>query len=113
MSIFFKDLGKQAKDLLGKKYTTNGSKKFSINTKTADGVKYGASADVKGAKVSGKVTADFKVDNLQEKLTLDSSGVLQSEVKFDKILDDVVFMIKFVTNAWPYGQTLVEQSAPL
>jgi len=93
MSIFFKDLGKQAKDLLGKKYTTNGSKKFSINTKTADGVKYGASGNIQGAKVSGKVTADFKVDNLQEKLTLDSSGVLQSEVKFDKVLDDVVFII--------------------
>lgn len=93
MSIFFKDLGKQAKDLLGKKYTTNGSKKFSINTKTADGVKYGASGNVQGAKVTGKVTADFKVDNLQEKLTLDSSGVLQSEVKFNKVLDDVVFII--------------------
>jgi len=93
MSIFFKDLGKQAKDLLGKKYTTNGSKKFSVNTKTTDGVGYGASADVQGAKVTGKVTADFRVDNLQENLTLDSSGVLKNEVKLDKILDDIVFKI--------------------
>jgi len=93
MSIFFKDLGKQAKDLLGKKYTTNGSKKFSINTKTADGVTYGASANVQGAKVTGKVTADFKVDNVQEKLTLDSSGSLQSEVNFDNVLDNFLFTL--------------------
>lgn len=93
MSIFFKDLGKQAKDLLGKKYTTNGSKKFSINTKTADGVTYSASGDVQGAKVSGKVTADFKVDNVQEKLTLDSSGSLQSEVKFSNVLDNILFTL--------------------
>lgn len=91
MSIFFKDIGKKAKDLLGKNYNADGSKKFSIKTKTANGVTYAAESSFNGAKAKGKVKVNFKTDNANFKnLSLDSTGSFQSEVAFEKLLDNVV-----------------------
>ena len=98
MSIFFKDIGKKAKDLLGKNYTTGEKKEFSIKTKTADGITYAAESTITGAKVKGKVKVDFKAsDNVKFKtLSLDSSGCFESDVAVSNILDNVVFTLRLV-----------------
>lgn len=92
MSIFFKDIGKKAKDLLGKKYTTDGSKTFSVETTTSDDVKYAAEGTLTGAKVNGKVSVDFKADRVHfKKLSVDSSGCFTSEVTLSNVVDNVLF----------------------
>lgn len=94
MSIFFKDIGKKAKDLLGKNYNADGSKKFSIKTKTADGVTYAAESSFNGAKAKGKVKASFKTDSANFKnLSVDSSGSFESDVAFEKVLDNVIITL--------------------
>ena len=95
MSIFFKDIGKKAKDLLGKNYNADGSKKFSVKTKTADGVTYAAESSFNGGKAKGKVKVDFKTDGANFKnLSLDSTGCFESEVTFDKVIDNVIFTMR-------------------
>lgn len=94
MSIFFKDLGKKAKDLLGKNYTTGENREFSIKTKTADDITYAAETTITGADVKGKVKVDFKVDNVKFKtLSLDSNGCVESDVHVSNVLDNVVFTL--------------------
>lgn len=95
MSIFFKDLGKKAKDLLGKNYTSDGSKKFSIKTKTAGGVTYAAESAINGAKAKGKVKVDFKNGQVKFKnLSLDSSGCFETDIAVSDVLDNVVFTLR-------------------
>lgn len=114
MSIFFKDIGKKAKDLLGKNYTTGEKKEFSIKTKTADGITYAAESTITGAKVKGKVKVDFKAsDNVKFKtLSLDSSGSFESDVAVSNILDNVVFTLsgKSKSLTSPTGDIGVEYS---
>lgn len=85
MSILFKNLGKNAKDLLDNKkhYTTGGKKKFSIETKAAGDVKYSAESTINGAKIDGKFTYDFNYEGLNEKVSVDTSGCIKSDVKYE------------------------------
>ena len=90
MSIFFKDLGKKAKDLLSKNYTSDGSKEFSIKTKTSDGVTYSAKSTIDGGNVKAKVTTEFKKDKVNFKsLSLDCCGAFAGDITVDEVLDNV------------------------
>lgn len=94
MSILFKNIAKQANDLLSsKKYTTGGAKKFSIKTKTANGTSFSAEANIAGASVSGKIATDLKHESgfTVKKIELDNKGTLTTEITLDKALDNVQF----------------------
>lgn len=85
MSILFKNLGKNAKDLLDNKkhYTTGGNKKFSIETKAAGDIKYSAESTINGAKIDGKFSYDYKAEGLNEKVSVSTSGCLKSDTTYE------------------------------
>jgi hypothetical protein len=94
MSLF-KDLGKKAKDLLGKGYETDAKKTVKISTKSSDGVTYSAEGVTSGNTLKGKVGFALKhADGLTiKKLELNNSGVLNTEVTLDKAVDNVQFAL--------------------
>lgn len=85
MSILFKNLGKNAKDLLANKkhYTTGGNKKFSIETKAAGDITYSAESTINGANIDGKFTYDVNFEGITEKVSVDTSGCIESEVTYE------------------------------
>jgi hypothetical protein len=96
MSILFKDIAKQANDLLSSSnYTTGGAKKFSISTKAANGAKYKAEANISGGSVSGKIATELKHDSgfTVKKLELNNKGTLTTQITLDKALDNFQFSV--------------------
>jgi len=95
MSILFKDIAKKANDLLGKNYTTDSKKKFSVKTATAGGITYKAEGTISGDKLAGKIGAEIKHDSgfTVKKVELNNKGELTSEITLDKAVDDVQFTL--------------------
>lgn len=78
-----------------KKYTTGGAKKFSINTKAANGATYKAEANISGGSVSGKIGTELKHESgfTVKKLELNNKGTLTTEITLDKALDNFQFNV--------------------
>jgi len=95
MSILFKDIAKKANDLLGKNFTTDSKKKFSVKTATAGGITYKAEGTISGDKLAGKIGAEIKHDSgfTVKKVELNNKGELTSEITLDKAVDDVRFTL--------------------
>jgi len=98
MAILFKDLYKAADGLLSGKaapYTTNSEKSYSIKTKAGD-ITYSAEATQAGDKVKGKAKVAYKCSGgfTLKKLELNNSGKISFDSTFDKLVDNVRFILK-------------------
>jgi hypothetical protein len=94
MPTSYKDLGKSAKDLLGKGFDGNNSVK--VSTKAPNGVTYNAEVKAKGGnKIAGKVGAKFKHSSgiNFKKFEISNNGTLASDVTLEDAVDDVTFTL--------------------
>jgi hypothetical protein len=96
MSLF-KDLGKKAKDLLGKGYETDGKKTLKLSN-TSNGIKYSVEGTTKGNKLTGNVGVSLKRDDglTIKKLEVSNKGVLTTDVTLDKAVENVQFTLNAI-----------------
>ncbi|PPE02366.1 hypothetical protein GOBAR_DD00605 [Gossypium barbadense] len=102
----FVDIGKKAKDLLTKDYTSD--QKFTVSTYTGAGVALTSTALKKGGLSTGDVAALYKYKNTQFDVKVDTNSNISTTLTFTEILPSTKTIASFKVPDYKSGKLEVQ-----
>ncbi|XP_012437136.1 mitochondrial outer membrane protein porin 2 [Gossypium raimondii] len=102
----FVDIGKKAKDLLTKDYTSD--QKFTVSTYTGAGVALTSTALKKGGLSTGDVAALYKYKNTQFDVKVDTNSNISTTLTFTEILPSTKTIASFKVPDYNSGKLEVQ-----
>ncbi|TYI50310.1 hypothetical protein E1A91_D12G093100v1 [Gossypium mustelinum] len=102
----FVDIGKKAKDLLTKDYTSD--QKFTVSTYTGAGVALTSTALKKGGLSTGDVAALYKYKNTQFDIKVDTNSNISTTLTFTEILPSTKTIASFKVPDYNSGKLEVQ-----